>query len=147
MKLNELVKTTKRIQKRIGRGHGTGKGKTGGKGTKGQKARHSIKVGFEGGQTPILKRIPLRRGKARNVSFKKDLIIINTKIINNFPNNSTIDKDAIVKARIVDKKDADKFGLKILGNGEITNVYTIKLPCSKNVRIKIEKAGGKVTNE
>jgi len=147
MKLNELVKTTKRTQKRVGRGHGSGKGKTGGKGTKGQKARHSIKVGFEGGQTTILKRIPLKRGKARNKSFKSDYIIVNTKLINKFPANSIIDKDAIVKANLVDKKDADKFGLKILGNGEITNVYTLKLPCSKNVRKKIEKAGGKISHE
>lgn len=147
MKLSELVKTTKRTQKRVGRGHGSGKGKTGGKGTKGQKARDTIKVGFEGGQLPILKRLPLKRGKARNKSFKDNPVIINTKIINTFPNNSTIDKEAIIKAKIVDKQDADTFGLKILGNGEITNVYILKIACSKNVRTKIEKAGGKISNE
>lgn len=147
MELHSLKKTTKRSKKRVGRGHGSGKGKTAGRGTKGQKARERIKVGFEGGQQPLLRRLPLRRGKGRNVSFKKEPMIVNIKMLNFLPENTEVDKNSLVHFGIVKKLDADKFGIKILGDGEIKKPYVVKLPCSHRAIKKIEQAGGKVIHE
>lgn len=146
MELNNLIKTTKKSKKIVGRGYGSGKGKTAGRGTKGQKARGRIKLDFEGGQLPLLKRLPLRRGKGRNVSLKGKPIIVNVKLLNLLPKDSVVDKDTLVKAGIVAKVDADKYGVKILGDGEINKPHTVKLPCSHGAIEKIEKAGGRVTS-
>lgn len=145
MKLNELPKITKKPKKRLGRGAGSGRGKTAGRGTKGQKARGKVKLGFEGGQLPLIKRLPLKRGKGRNKSLKPGPIIVNVKYLNILPKNTEVDLETLIKARIVKEDEARSFGVKILGDGELLLPLTVKLPCSGGAKEKIEKAGGKVT--
>lgn len=144
MELNSLVKITQRSKKRVGRGYGSGKGKTSGRGTKGQKAHERVKTNFEGGQIPLPKRLPLLRGKGRNISFKTSPIIVNIKSLNFLPKDSVIDKETLVNLGLVDKNKADKFGIKILGDGDLKNSNAVKLPSSNRAIKKIEKAGGKV---
>lgn len=144
MKLNNLVKTTTKRKKRLGLGHGSGRVKTSGRGTKGQKARGDIPLSFEGGALPLIKRLPFHRGKGRNKLHKKKPVIINVKVLNLFKTGSIVDLASLVKNNIVSEKDAKAYGIKILGDGEISVVLTVKLPVSKGAHKKIEKAGGKV---
>ena len=143
MDLSHLPKLTSKSKRRIGRGHGSGRVKTGGRGTKGQKARGDIKLSFEGGIVPLIKRLPFRRGRGRNRSLKIRPIVINVKLLNLLPQNSTVDVDALIKHKIVDK-EAKITSVKILGEGDITIPLTVTLPTSKEAKTKIEKAGGKV---
>ena len=142
MKLHMLPKTTARGKKRLGQGGGSGRGKTAGRGTKGQKARNKIRATFEGGQLPLLKRLPMRRGKARNKSFKKKPITLNVKFLNLLPKNTIVDIKTLIKHKIVDETDAQTYGVKILGDGELSVPLTVKLHCSKGAKEKIERAGG-----
>lgn len=144
MALNNLLKTTKRSKKRLGQGHGSGKVKTSGRGTKGQHARNTVPLHFEGGALPLTKRLPYLRGKGRNKSFRPTPLVVNIKYLEVLPKNSVVDIDALVKNRIVKESDAKEFGVKILGDGEIKQALTIKLPISKSAAKKIEKAGGKI---
>lgn len=143
MELSNLPKITKRGKKRRGRGTSSGKGKTAGRGTKGQKAREKIKFGYEGGQLPLLKRLPMRRGKGRNISFKKKSLVLNIKYLNLLAPNTVVDIQALVKKGLVAKGE-EKYGVKILGEGSLGKSLTVKLPCSKGAARKIEEAGGKV---
>ena len=142
MKLHELspaVCSTKEA-KRIGRGHGSGNGKTAGKGHKGQKARagHGMRPGFEGGQMPLQRRIPKR---GFNNIFRTEYAVVNVQDLNVFENGAVIDADALVAAGII-KKKLD--GVKILGNGELQRKLTVKAAAfSKSAAEKIEAAGGK----
>ncbi|MFH0864045.1 MAG: 50S ribosomal protein L15 [Candidatus Gottesmanbacteria bacterium] len=142
--LNKLQKITEKSKKRLGRGHGSGRVKTSGRGTKGQKARGSIKLSFEGGQLPLIKRLPLRRGKNRNKSLKSDPMIVNVKYLNLLPANTQVDINTLIKAKIIKEDDAANFGVKILGDGDLKIPLIITLPCSGGAKAKIEKAGGKV---
>lgn len=144
MSLNNLPKIKKTSKKRLGQGHGSGKVKTGGRGTKGQKSRNKVPLYFEGGALPLIKRLPFRRGKGRNRSFKKSPLIVNIKYLNEFPKNQVIDLKLLIKKRIVKAEDAKQFGVKILGDGEIKQSLIVKLPISKSAAKKIEKAGGHV---
>lgn len=146
MKLSSLPATTKKSAKRVGRGIGSGRGKTAGRGTKGQKARGKLPIThshFEGGQRPLFKRLPLRRGKG-NPKISQKPIVVNLKALNILPKNSQVDLDLLVKSQIVGKDDAEKYGVKILGDGQLNIPLTIKLPTSKSAAQKIQKAGGKV---
>jgi len=143
MILSELQKTTIKRQRRIGRGHGSGRGKTSGRGTKGQKARGKIKLSFEGGALPLIKRIPFKRGKGKNRIPRVEPIIINVKFLNILPANSVVDVESLIKHKIIDEKVKNQ-GVKILGDGELIVPLTVKLPVSKGAKVKIEKAGGKV---
>lgn len=146
MKLSSLPATTKKSAKRVGRGIASGRGKTAGRGTKGQKARGKLPIThphFEGGQRPLFKRLPLRRGKG-NPKISKKPIVVNLKALNILPKNSQVDLDLLVKSQIVGKDDAGKYGVKILGDGQLNIPLIIKLPTSKSAAQKIEKAGGKV---
>lgn len=145
MKLENLIKITDRKKKRQGLGHGSGRGKTAGRGTKGQKARGKISLSFEGGALPLIKRLPFRRGKGRNKVFKKKPIIINVRVLNLLKKGSIVDLEALIKNHIVLEKDARFYGVKILGDGKLDIPLTVKLGVSKGAKIKIEKAGGKVT--
>jgi len=147
MKLNKLPKTTTISKKRVGRGYGSGRGKTAGRGTKGQKARGKVKLGFEGGQIPLIKRLPLQRGKGKFKSFKKKPLVVNVKILNLLAKDEVVDLKTLVKYKIVKEDEAKKFGVKILGDGELKTALTVKLPCSKGAIKKIEEAGGKVENK
>lgn len=144
MNLNDLPKIKKTSKKRLGQGHGSGKVKTSGRGTKGQKARNKVPMYFEGGALPLIKRLPYRRGKGRNKSFSKQPLIVNIKYLNNFSKNQVVDLSALIKAKIVKESDAKEFGVKILGDGNVLQALIIKLPISKSAAKKIEKAGGHV---
>lgn len=142
MKLNELRATPGAMQeaKRIGRGHGSGNGKTAGKGHKGQKARagHGMRPGFEGGQMPLQRRIP-KRG-FHNI-FAKEIVAVNVGTLNKLEDGATVDAEALVKAGII-KKGCD--GVKILSNGTLTKKLTVKANAfSEAAKAKIEAAGGK----
>lgn len=143
MKLHELSPAAgaTRDVKRIGRGHGSGNGKTAGKGHKGQKARSggSIRPGFEGGQMPLQRRIPKR---GFNNIFAKQYAIVNLSNLEaKFEAGSVVDTDAIVAAGLVKNP---KDGIKVLGNGDVTKSLTVKAAAfSKSAIEKIEKAGGK----
>ena len=142
MKLHELspAEGSKKAVKRIGRGAGSGQGKTAGKGHKGQKARSggSIRPGFEGGQMPLQRRIPKR---GFNNIFAKKIVAINVSDLNKFEDGAEVDAQALVNAGIV-KKEYD--GIKILGNGEISKKLTVKVAAySESAKQKIEAAGGK----
>ena len=143
MKLHELspVDGSKKSVKRIGRGHGSGWGKTSGKGHKGQKARSggSIRPGFEGGQMPLQRRVPKR---GFNNIFRKKIVALNLKQLETkFDNGAVVDVEALRNAGLV-KNSFD--GVKILGNGELTKSLTVKVDgFSAAAKEAIEKAGVK----
>ena len=142
MKLYELspAEGSKKEVKRIGRGHGSGQGKTAGKGHKGQKARagKGMRVGFEGGQMPLQRRIPKR---GFNNIFRKNIVAINVGTLNKFEDGAVVDIAALTEKGIV-KNSFD--GVKILSNGNITKKLTVKANAfSKGAAAKIEAAGGK----
>lgn len=125
---------------RKGRGHGSGNGKTGGRGHKGQKARSGgkVRVGFEGGQMPLARRIP-KRG-FHNI-FAKPLESVNVSALEKFEDGAVVDAKALLDAGILSKCT---YGVKILGNGEITKKLTVKASAfSESAKAKIEAAGGK----
>ena len=124
---------------RVGRGHGSGNGKTAGKGHKGQKARSgSPRPGFEGGQMPLYRRIPKRGFTCIN---HKDMVAINVSVLDRFEDGAEVTVDTLVECGIV-KNPRD--GVKILGNGELTKKLTVKANAfSKSAVEKIEALGGK----
>ena len=124
---------------RRGRGHGSGNGKTAGKGHKGQKARSGApRPGFEGGQMPLYRRLPKRGFKCRN---SKEIVAINIAALERFENGSTVSVETLVEAGIV-KNTGD--GVKILGNGELTKKLTVQANAfSASAVEKIEALGGK----
>jgi len=142
MKLHELspVAGSTHVGKRKGRGVGTGNGKTGGRGHKGQKARSGgkVRVGFEGGQMPLARRVP-KRG-FHNI-FAKPLTAVNLTCLNKFEDGAVVDAAALVQAGIL----ADcPYGLKVLANGTLTKKITVKAAAfSESAKEKIEQAGGK----
>jgi len=143
MRINDLspLKGSRRSKKRVGRGPGSGHGKTSCRGHKGQKSRSggSIAPGFEGGQMPLQRRLP-KRGFT-NI-FKKEYALVNIKDLSGFAPNSTLDIEALENAGLVRKA---KDGVKLLGDGEISHPLVIKVhKASKTAREKIEAAGGKV---
>lgn len=143
MKLSSLTKITKKGQKRLGQGHGSGRGKTAGRGTKGQNARSSRPLSFEGGALTLIKRLPFMRGKGKNKSFKNQPTVINVNHLNLFKKATVVDVKSLIDQGIVDP-DAGKYGVKILGDGKLTVPLVVKLPVSKEALKKIEQAGGKV---
>lgn len=143
MKLSNLIKVKTSAKKRLGRGLGSGKGKTSGRGTKGQKARGKIPQTFTG-NLALYKKLPLRRGKG-NVSITAKPKIIKLDKLSVFKARTVVDIIKLLEEKIVLEKDI-KNGVKILGVGEITNALIVRLPVSKNARQQIEKAGGKVEN-
>jgi large subunit ribosomal protein L15 len=143
MKLHELkpVAGSRKAQKRVGRGTGSGLGKTAGKGHKGQNARTGggVKPGFEGGQMPLYRRLP-KRGFT-NI-FAKQIVEVNVERLNIFENGTEV-TEALLKETGIVSKILD--GVKILGNGELTKSLTVKATkFSKSAQEKIEAAGGKV---
>ena len=129
------------VAKRKGRGHGTGNGKTAGRGHKGQKARSGggVRVGFEGGQMPLARRIP-KRG-FHNI-FARPLDAVNVSVLNDrFEDGAEVGVEELLKAGIL---SSCKYGVKILGNGEITKKLTVKAAAfSGSAKEKIEATGGK----
>lgn len=142
MKLHELSPAPGSVRdvKRIGRGHGSGQGKTAGKGHKGQKAAPAAAMqwGFEGGQWPLQRRLPTR-GFVNN--FATRYTAVNVAALNAFEDGATVDTETLKKAGLV-KKVGD--GIKVLGNGTLEKKLTVKAAAfSESAKAKIEAAGGK----
>ena len=142
MELHKLspVEGSTHVGKRKGRGHGSGNGKTGGRGHKGQKARSGGKVraGFEGGQMPLVRRIPKR---GFNNIFAKRLTAINVAQLNRFEDGAVVDAAALIEAGIISECP---YGLKVIANGNLTKKITVKAAAfSDSAKEKIEQAGGK----
>ena len=142
MKLHELSPAPGSVKdvKRIGRGHGSGNGKTAGKGHKGQKARagRGIRAGFEGGQMPLHRRIPKR---GFNNIFATPYVAINVAALNRFEDGAVVTTEAMLEAGIIKKAP---YGVKILGNGKIEKKLTVQVAAFSETAIaKIEAAGGK----
>lgn len=135
----QLQKLTRRPKKRIGRGHGSGKVKTSGRGTKGQRARGKIRLGFEGGQLSLIKRLPLLRGKDRNNGLKGKAYPIPVDKLNKLPEGSIVNLDTLKKHNII---DAAVSKVKILGGKALTVKLTVNVPMSKSAQKAVEKAGG-----
>jgi large subunit ribosomal protein L15 len=123
---------------RRGRGHGSGNGKTAGKGHKGQKARSGApRVGFEGGQMPLYRRIPKRGFHNRNT---KEIVAINVDVLNRFDEGATVTVDSLIESGIIKNP---KDGVKILGNGELTKKLDVKVNAfSASAIEKIQALGG-----
>lgn len=143
MELHELKPKagSKKVSKRIGRGIGSGIGGRSGRGQDGQKSRsgYSRRVGFEGGQMPLIRRVP-KRGFT-NI-FAKKYAIVNIGSLNVFEAGTVVTTDEILEKRIINKT---LNGIKILGNGELNKALTVKCSIvSKSAKDKIEAAGGKV---
>ena len=142
MYIHELspVPGSTHVDKRKGRGHATGNGKTAGRGHKGQKARSGggTRIGFEGGQMPLARRIPKR---GFNNIFAKPLESVNVSALNKFEDGAVVDAQAMLDAGILSKCT---YGVKILGNGELTKKLTVNAAAfSETAKQKIEAAGGK----
>ena len=142
MYINELspVEGSTHVAKRKGRGHATGNGKTAGRGHKGQKARSGggTRIGFEGGQMPLARRIPKR---GFNNIFAKPLEAINVSALDKFEDGAVVAAQALLDAGILSKC---RYGVKILGRGEVTKKLTVKASAfSESAKEKIEAAGGK----
>ena len=142
MKLNELspVEGSTQVGKRKGRGAGTGNGKTAGRGHKGQKARSGggVRAGFEGGQMPLVRRIPKR---GFNNIFAKPLTAINVAALNQFEDGAVVDTAALLEKGIITKCE---YGVKVLGNGAVSKKVTVKAAAfSESAKEKIVAAGGK----
>ena len=125
---------------RRGRGHGSGNGKTAGKGHKGQKARSgATRPGFEGGQMPLYRRLPKRGFKNRNT---KDIVAINVDVLNRFEDGAEVTLESLLASGAVSRLGD---GVKILGNGELSKKLTVKVSAvSESAKAKIEAAGGTV---
>ena len=124
---------------RRGRGHGSGNGKTAGKGHKGQKARSGApRIGFEGGQMPLYRRLPKRGFKNRNT---KEIVAINISALERFENGETVTIDTLIESGVISNP---KDGVKILGNGELTKKLNVSANAfSASAKEKIEALGGK----
>jgi len=144
MKIHELSPAVgaRTSAKRLGRGIGSGLGKTSGKGHKGQWARSGggVRIGFEGGQMPLARRLP-KTGFDNN--WKKVYSVVNLESLNGFEDGTVITAELLLEAGVLSK--IEPYGLKVLGNGELTKKLTVKAnKFSKSAIEKIEKIGGKV---
>ena len=142
MYIHELspVPGSTHVDKRKGRGHATGNGKTAGRGHKGQKARSGggTRIGFEGGQMPLARRVPKR---GFNNIFAKPLDTVNVSALEKFENGAVVDAQALLDAGVLSKCT---YGVKVLGNGELSKKLTVHAAAfSETAKQKIEAAGGK----
>lgn len=153
MKLDDLSPNegARHTSKRVGRGIGSGKGKTSGRGHKGQHARNTVRPGFEGGQTPLHRRLPRRKG-FKNI-FAKPVAIINLSDLNQFEAGAVVTPELLVERRVIKDLavDRDEEGrvvsvrgeLKVLGSGAIAHPLTVRAHrFSKSARERLEGAGG-----
>ena len=138
------LKGKTRKAKRVGRGYGSGKGgHTVGRGSKGLKARGKVPLGFEGGQLPLYKRLPHKKGFSR--AFSKEVGILNVGDLDRWDEKRTVNPENLLGAGLIDS--IPKGGVKILGDGELEKKLTVKrVKLSESAKEKILKAGGKVEN-
>lgn len=141
MKLHTMgSKAPRQNRNRVGRGPGSGNGKTSGRGQKGQNSRSGggVRLGFEGGQTPLARRLPKRGFTNFN---RKEYAIVNVETLNRFEEGTTVNVALLLEKGIIKKELS---GLKVLGNGELTKKLTVEaVKFSKSAKEAIEKAGGK----
>lgn len=141
MKLHTMSsKAPRQNRNRVGRGPGSGNGKTSGRGQKGQNSRSGggVRLGFEGGQTPLSRRLPKRGFTNFN---RKEYAIVNVETLNRFEEGTTVNVALLLEKGIIKKELS---GLKVLGNGELTKKLTVEaVKFSKSAKEAIEKAGGK----
>lgn len=140
--MTNLPKVVANRKKRVGRGYGSGKGgHTTGRGQKGQKSRTKIGVLFEGVKVKksLLKRLPFQRGKGKNKGTRGP-VIVNLEALNILPAGSKVTIETLIKAKIVNEKDAKVYGVKILGNGKLEKKLIIEVPASKSVLKFLEKS-------
>lgn len=145
--LNTLPKITTKSKRRLGLGHGSGRSKTAGRGTKGQNARNRVgvtKLYYSGGSLAFVKSLPFLRGKNRNNPFGGKPVLLDLNDLKLFGKGAVVDVKSLVAAKLVKQNEAKKKGVKILGDGELTIALTVKLPVSASAKAKIEKAGGSV---
>ena len=143
MKLHELENLNAKTRKRVGRGAGSGLGKTSGKGHKGQNARSGggVRPGFEGGQMPLTRRVPKR---GFNNHFRKVYAVVNLDVLSSFEAGTVVDYDLLWTLGLI-KEVKGAVGLKVLGNGELNVALTVKAAkFSATAKEAIEKAGGTV---
>ena len=141
MKLNEMTSGGNAVAYRKGRGAGSGNGKTAGRGHKGQKARSGggVRLGFEGGQMPLFRRIPKRGFKNRN---SKEIVAINVDALERFEDGTEVTVATLLENGVISHA---RDGVKILGNGDLTKKLTVKVDAvSESAKAKIEAVGGKV---
>ena len=143
MKLHELQPSegSRHVRNRVGRGTSSGNGKTAGRGQKGQKSRSGggVRLGFEGGQTPLFMRLP-KRGFT-NIN-RKEYAVVNLDVLNKFEDGTEVTPALLVESGII--KD-EKAGIKVLANGELTKKLSVKAAkFSKSARTAIENAGGSI---
>ena len=139
MKLHELkpAEGSRQVRNRVGRGTSSGNGKTAGRGQKGQKARSKVRLGFEGGQMPLFRRMPKR---GYNNINRKEYAIVNLETLNKFEDGAEVTPALMVEAGIVKN---EKDGVKVLGNGELNKKLTVKAnKFSASAKAAIEAAGG-----
>lgn len=140
MKLHELkpAEGSRQVRNRVGRGTSSGNGKTAGRGQKGQKARGKVRLGFEGGQMPLFRRMPKRGFKNIN---RKEYAIVNLETLNKFEDGAEVTPTLLVESGIIkDEKD----GIKVLGNGTLNKQLTVKASkFSASAKEAIESKGGK----
>jgi len=145
LRLNNLssAEGSRRNKKRVGRGPGSGHGKTATRGHKGARSRsgYKNKLGFEGGQMPLQRRLPKR---GFNNIFKKEYVLVSLTDLNRFDNGTVVNRDALVDAGVIKKNDTL---IKVLANGDITTSITVDVDkVSAGARSKIEASGGSVTD-
>ena len=139
MKLNELkpAEGSRQVRNRVGRGTSSGNGKTAGRGQKGQQARGKVRLGFEGGQMPLFRRMPKRGFKNIN---RVEYAVVNIEKLNKFEDGTEVTPTLLVESGIVKN---EKDGIKILGNGELKKKLTVKAnKFSASAKSAIEAAGG-----
>ncbi|HEV2339562.1 MAG TPA: 50S ribosomal protein L15 [Patescibacteria group bacterium] len=145
MNISQLPKITDRKKRRVGQGHGSGRVKTSGRGTKGQKARRTIPyTRYSGGSLAFVKRLPLLRGKMRNYSLQEKPLSVNIEKLNGLPKGTVVDTKVLIEKKIITAKNVKYRTVKILGDGDLSIALRVKLPVSKIAKEKIEKAGGTV---
>jgi len=147
--LQSLPKSTSRGKKRVGRGYGSGKGgHTSGRGQKGQKSRRTIQWWFEGGQLPLVRRVPFLRGKGRLNPLKQKPVIIKTGQFNKLKSGTVVTIDTLIQERMVSEVEVKSRGVKILAGGKLEKKLTVTgLKLSAGAKREIERAGGKALDK
>ena len=144
MDLSKLDRLPTKKKRRLGLGHGSGRGKTAGRGTKGTKARYDVPLDFEGGALPLMKRLPFLRGKGKFKVFKPKAFILPVDALNVFAKNETVDGESLIKHNLVTADVVKLNGVKILKGESLTVAVNVRIPVSKGAAEQIEKAGGTV---
>ncbi len=141
MQLNSLPKLSEKSKKRVGRGIGSGRGKTSGRGMKGANARGKMPLGFTGDILPLYKKLPYRRGW-HNSKVSTKMVPVLVDKLNVFKKGETVNLQSLVDAKIINSSDARKSGVKLVGPGEVTVSLNVSMPATKTAKLSIEKAGG-----